>query len=698
MSPFSGLTCGHFKRKHIVLSIILTLIFLMMWCGFFLSRDAKQRYEKLTSVVQYDRHHTPIRIKPNNNGHYALTQDTLPDTFISLLLQKEDQLFYYHVGLNPYSIVRAFYRYVIGEKTGGSSTLTEQLAKNLLQNENHRSIKNKLIELAYAFSMELFFGKDTILSMYGNTVYLGNQIQGFEMASHAYYNKNLSETTMHERIALLATLSYPTTRNPWGNDNEVYARALYTHIVATGTYVPPVILKQFSLQDTSRFELESLGVECTTSCTTTLDISLNDHIRSILKRIILKEYDRGVRNGAVVVINPHTEEILALVGSPDPLKDTHGGKINMAIQPRPIGSTVKPFIYLDGFMNGLRPYTHVDDREYKYPIATGYSLYPKNYDGVYHGEITLHEALSNSLNVPSVKILEFITLPKFYSFLQNTLQFKPIQPLDSYQYGIALGGLEMDLLTLTHYFTIFPREGTLAPLTVLLDTHTPYIAPQSHITGAVTVSDPQYTELVTAILSDRLTGVGQFGLTSSLNVSNPEYAVKTGTSRDFHDSWVVGYTPDYVVGVWLGNSENEALAQVSGQSGAGAVWHDVMEYLHASSYTTKSQFKNEHLTTFLIGNSREWGLLGDTVTDHASLLMRNTLITSIHEQDTFQYAEHTHIPLRAREAVTWRVNGIDIGTGTDVTFTPTHAGTFEIEARTQNREREIITITVTAPQ
>ncbi len=687
------------EKKYLYSGVCIAFLILSVYIAYRVHADATERYEKLLSVVIADRHNIPISVSTNVKGHYALPITHLPDTFTELLLKKEDRFFAYHLGINPVSMIRALYHYLSSGSGGGSSTLTEQLAKNILGNENDRTITHKLRELVYAASMELFFTKDTILTMYANTVYLGNQVQGFETASRAYFGKTLADTTAYEQIVLLTTLSYPASRNPWKDDNEPYAHALYARLIGGSAYVHPVIHDTFSFQDPLSFELMSMGITCAHSCVTTLDAELTAHVREIVRRTTEKEYARGVRNGAVVIIDPRTEELLAIVGSPDSHSDQDGGKINMAIAPRPIGSTVKPFIYLKGFMMGLRPYSRVDDREYRYPIATGFALYPKNFDGAYHGEVTLHTALSNSLNVPSVKILEYIGLPTFYTFLQNTLAFTPIQPLDSYQYGIALGGLEMDLLTLTHYFTLFPREGTLAPLTISPMTPDAYTPPQSAITRLTTVADPAYTELVTAILSDRLTGVEQFGLKSSLNLSRTVYAVKTGTSRDFHDSWVIGYTPDFVVGVWLGNSENEPLAQVSGQSGAGVVWHDTMEHLFTTPYATDRPFKNNHITSFDIAHSREWGLPDDVLTEHEGLLIADRLITSPHEGDIFEYTETTHIPLQATKPVTWRINGTTLGFGDSVNFTPTAPGTYEVEAVRENSDaREILTIHLTSPQ
>jgi membrane carboxypeptidase/penicillin-binding protein PbpC len=663
-------------------------------------RDATERYATLLSVVITDRSGVPIRILENAKGHYALTGGALPESFRNSLLAKEDQYFFYHPGVNPVSLARALYRTVTTGRGGGSSTITEQLAKNLLGTENERTVSNKLRELVYVFGLELFLRKDTILTMYGNTVFLGNQVQGFETASRLYFGTELGALTPHEASVLLATLSYPTARNPLKAENAEYAKALYARITGASadTFVLPQIAPRLSFRDPAWFELSSLGVTCSESCATSLDTRLTEFIRTALARTISREYDRGVKNGAVVVIDARTHELLALVGSPDPEKTTDGGQINMALEPRPIGSTIKPFIYLRGFMEGLRPYTLVDDREYRYPIATGYSLYPKNFDGKYHGPVTLHFALANSLNVPSVKVLEYIGLPHFYSFLGADLGLIPIQAFDSYQYGIALGGLETDLLTLSHFFTIFPTEGLLSPLRVVRNSAAPVPLPHARPQAEKRIATPAATRLVTKILSDRLTGVEQFGLASSLNLSSGSgaYAVKTGTSRDFHDSWVVGYTPDFVVGVWLGNSENTPLAQVSGQSGAGTVWRDVMDYLLSSPYNTQRSFSDTDMRLLTVDGQEEWGLSSDNPAAHRDLLIADALITSVHEGDTFAYEADMRIPLRARAPLTWYANGRLLGTGTDLTFTPPTPGRYEIEGRRQDEAsvREIISITV----
>ncbi|MFT7644738.1 MAG: membrane peptidoglycan carboxypeptidase [Candidatus Paceibacteria bacterium] len=682
------------RSKYIVISITAVLLLSGMWL---ISTDAERKYETLLSTVIYDQNGTPLSIKENSKGHYVNALVAVPEEFKGLLTSKEDRFFYYHLGINPVSSLRALYNYVTKGKAGGSSTLTQQLSKNLLGTESDRTIRNKLIEAFYSVSIEVFSSKEEILLMYANTVYLGNQVQGFGTASQAYFDKSFEATTDNERLSLLATLAYPSARNPWEKENIEYTESLNRRLTPDEIFVPPTLTSKYTFRKDSYFELATAGVHCEETCITTIDDVVTKTIREILDRHVNNGWSRNIRNGAVVVIDAKNTEVLSIVGSRNPNSESNGNQINMAIEPRPIGSTVKPFIYTKGFMGDLRPYTLVEDREYKYPIATGFSLYPKNYDGQYRGVVTLHEALSNSLNVPSVKVLEYIGLENFYAFLSDSLKFRPIQDYDSYQYGIALGGLEMDLMTLTHYFTMFPQKGSLSPIRILKNSNENFnLPPQSNITTTQKVSDEQYIELVHAIISDRFTGVNQFGLEGNLNLTTTEYGVKTGTSRDFHDSWVVGYTPDFVVGVWIGNSENEAMAQVSGSSGAGAVWHDVMEYLLTTPYHMDTKFKSSHIERYGIETSDEWTIKGDVISDHRTLLQDNDLILSIHNGDTFELRKDISIPLKARKEVTWTIDGENFGTSRETNFNPKDSGLYEISAYdADSKEREIITIEIT---
>ena len=355
----------------------------------------------------------------------------------------------------------------------------------------------------------------------------------------------------------------------------------------------------------------------------------------------------------------------------------------MAVSPRPIGSTVKPFIYTQAFEEGARPYTLVDDREYRFEIGTGFALYPKNFDGQYRGLVTLHQALSNSLNVPSVKTLEFVGVNTFGDLLEHTLGFRPRQSIQTYSLGIALGGLEMDPLTLANYFTVFQNEGVLKPLAVAQSGDTPHTIPppMAKLIGiSQPVFHPALVELTNKILSDRQTGVDQFGIKSNLNLTATNYAVKTGTSYNYHDSWTVGYTPDFLVAVWLGNSDNTAIHKTTGQSGAGRVWHDTMELLLNSPYNKKTPFTFSHVASYMNSGSLDYGLEGDNYDKVRNLLIDSDIILTPHDGDEFLYDPKMRIPLRSRGTVQWLINGVSRDSNQEFSWTPPTPGKYKIEA------------------
>ncbi|HEY4515546.1 MAG TPA: transglycosylase domain-containing protein [Candidatus Paceibacterota bacterium] len=651
-------------KRHIKLfkqawRAIFTIVILMYLIGVGLAHNFNQRFDSFRSSIIYDRHGKIIAILPNKNGNYSRPIDKMPLDFEKLLLEKEDKYFYFHIGVNPVSTIRALWHYLIGGR-GGGSTITQQLTKIVLGNERERTLGNKLVETFYALSLEMWESKRAILDMYEESVYLGNLTQGFAEGAYVYYNKPINDLDESGWQALINTLSNPSVRKP-------QASGEYKH--NTPTF----------------FELGSASLACTKDCTTTIDLDLTIKLREIVKRYVNMEYDRGVKNGVLIVLKEPENEILALIGSPDPESTKDGAKINMAIEPRPIGSTVKPLIYARAFEKGMRPYTKIEDREYRYNIGTGFALYPKNYDGKYHGTVTTAESLANSLNVPAVKTLEYVGLADFYNLLTNKLSFHPLADLSTYQLGIALGGLEMDPLTLAHYLSTFVNSGELKPLK-LINNQT-YETPMSRATEAKQIFDPSSIALINKILSDRTLSVDQFGAKSSLNLPQNNYAVKTGTSRDYHDSWTVGWTPDYLVLAWVGNAENTALNQVSGQSGAGDIWHEAMSVLANSEYNKNTPFDFSTIKNVIVPSlnnanilTTSWGLPGDIVSKHIDLLFDKTLITSPHEGDIFDLTQKVSIPLVATEDVDWHVNNAFLGHSKTLTFSPSLPGRYNIRA------------------
>jgi membrane carboxypeptidase/penicillin-binding protein PbpC len=539
--------------------------------------------------------------------------------------------------------------------------------------------------------------------MYANTASFGNQTQGIEEAARYYFNALPATLDESQSLSLVATLANPSHGFPGTayNTSEMHRITSILHLTPPAPETParePQPQERVSL---TAFELAPLGIDCTTTCRTSLDASLTARLRGILKRNIESPSFASVNNGAIVVIATGAQEnqLLAVVGSPDPHAAAGGYRINLAREPRPIGSTIKPFIYLKAFEKGARPYALVEDQEYKYTIGTGYAFYPKNYDGAYRGTVTLHEALSNSLNVPSVKVLEYVGLDAFSSFLEGTLAFQPLQPLETYGLGIALGGLEMDLMTLTNYFTLFPNEGALKPLRAVISpagrAAPPALPPPMAAAGETPqqVAAPEIVALVNRILSDQMTRVNQFGLKSNLSLPTAHYAVKTGTSRDYHDSWAIGFTPDFVVGVWIGNHDNTPMFQVSGQSGAGKIWHETMDIMLNSEYHKKNEFSFSSLREFTESGSIEYGLPADHYDTQRYALGGAGDIMTPHQGDIFLFDPDMTLPLKARAAAQWTVNGIVAGAGEKILWKPEKPGKYRITARLQERE-ESVSITI----
>jgi penicillin-binding protein 1C len=677
-------------KKFSVIVILLLTVFLAV-CYVF-QKKLLLIYNQQFSAVIKDRKGEIVFIKPNQSGYFIQYSGEIPLKLKKLLIEKEDKFFYNHPGFNPGSIFQAVLGYFgIGNRKA-SSTITQQLVKILLGKEFDRSLKNKVTELFYALSLEVYLSKEEILQMYANSIYFGNQLKGISEASQSYFNLPPDLLSEGQILQLLATISNPNENNPLKNKNKEIALSLAEslnlnkeELAITDTQTVRENLTTRNHFSSSYFEIQSLLENINQNDSLTIDKELTEKLRDIVKRNIDNLKFKNAKNAALVVIKLPENELLALIGSPNPDSLEDGYKINMLEKPRPIGSTLKPFIYLKSFEKGLRPYTLVEDREYKYITALGFPLYPKNFDYKYRGEVNLHYALSNSLNVPAVKVLEFVGLEDFYNFLKNDLEFEPVQDLGNYQLGIALGSLEMSLLDLARYFTIFSNNGILKELRI--SSNSP-LSPEKEITK------PEYIQLVNKILNDRKTGVEQFGLKSELNLFQENYALKTGTSRDFKDSWIVGYTPDFLVGVWVGNPDNTSMDEISGQMGAGRIWAEAMELILNSEYNKNTPFEFSYVKDFYNGANVEYGLADDDYEKALNVLTEedSTLILTPHQDDLFLLEANSKIILKAKENVNWFINEEFLGEGIDNIFTPLAIGPYQIMAETPNKKKEVVTI------
>jgi membrane carboxypeptidase/penicillin-binding protein PbpC len=253
----------------------------------------------------------------------------------------------------------------------------------------------------------------------------------------------------------------------------------------------------------------------------------------------------------------------------------------------------------------------------------------------------------------------------------------------------------MNLLDLTHYFSIFPNEGKLNGLKIFADgaLNKNYFPYQDK-----NVAPKEYVELINKILSDRKTGVDQFGAESSLNLQADNYALKTGTSHDYTDSWIVGYTPNFLVGVWVGNADNSPTDAVSGQVGAGRIWNEVMQSMLNSGYNTNEQFDFSDIKEYQGKNGVEFGLADDNFKKSENIIESRdkAFILSPHDNDVFLFTPDAEIALEAKDSADWTINGQSYGNGQKIFFAPKKEGYYQITASSQ-LQTESITVQFAKP-
>ena len=678
---------NNYKKQ---LPFICFLIVLFFGFGYYSNSNLLNIYEKNASKIIKDRHDNIIAVLPNEKGYYALYLEEVPKHLEEVLILKEDRYFRWHFGINPWSTINALtYRLGLGKRKA-SSTITQQLVKILLEQELERTLNNKLKEAYYTFFLELFQNKDKILEMYVNSIYLGNQSQGIKEASNFYFNVDPKFLTNAQVVQLLSTINSPTPNNPAQESNKEYSFLLEKHLNVDlkiedfhSKEIVEKNIKSYVRISSSFFELKE-AIELENDCNLTIDKNLTEEIRKIIKRNIDELSDKNVSHAAAIVLSYPENEIIALIGSPNPYSETEGSQINMLKVPRSIGSTIKPFIYLKGLENNLRPYTLINDREYKYITVIGLPLYPKNFDYQYRGLVSLDYSLSNSLNVPTVKILEYLGLEEFYNFLEQDLSIKPVQEIEKYQLGIALGNFEMSLYELARIFTIFSNKGEIKDLK---------ISNCQTINKSEKITEEKYIQLINKILNDRKGSIDQFGFHSKLNLFQENYALKTGTSRDFRDSWIVGYTPDFLVGVWLGNADLSPTDEISGQRGAGKIWSEIMQSLFYSEYNKKTSFDFSFVETFKEKDGKiVYGLEKDDIEYHRNILIKEdqSLILSPYDNDVFLIKPEMEIPLKANQKVDWYVNGKILAKNQEKTsFFPVKPEVYHIEAMTSELKESI---------
>ncbi len=558
---------------------------------------------------------------PNGGKRTKIPLAQIPDVLRLATLDTEDPNFYLHPGVDPVGLVRALW-YAAQERefVAGGSTITQQLVRNLLlPNERaDRTFKRKVKEIILAYEITRRYPRDQILEMYLNEAYYGNLAYGVEAASQTYFGKKAEDLALAEASFIAGLPQSPATYDPFTPDGRAEALRRQKDVlrlmvkqgdltqaeaeaaanqIAAWKFAPPrsdsfqtaphlvTYVRQLIEQQYGAAALYRDGLKIYT----TIDLKLQAVAEQVAREQIAKLKDKHVTNAALVALDAHTGEILTMLGSVDFYNNDIDGQVNIALRPRQPGSSIKPLAYVTAFQQDWTTSTLIWDVPTTFTNTYGQTYSPKNYDRLFHGPVTVRSALANSYNIPAVKTLDHVGLP---AFLDNAQAFG-ITTLTRKDYWLALtlGGGEVPLIEMAGMYQTFANGGKRMPPVAIaqvtnaqakvLCQFTPPgqdakgIQPcqPSPDTGKQVIT-PQLAYLITNILSDKKARCPAFGCPNPLELPFQPVAAKTGTTNDYKDNWTLGYTPDLVVGVWVGNADNSEMKGTTGVTGAAPIWHD----------------------------------------------------------------------------------------------------------------------------
>ena len=558
-----------------------------------------------------------------------LRADALPPTLVAATLAAEDHRFYWHAGLDPLAMARAAWRNAAAlDRVEGGSTLTQQVAKLLLDRRHSRSGSGtgsrsgsgtgsrsgsgtrsgtrsgrpsgsgsgsavsarrrgwaaKVEEAVLALRLEHRLSKSEILALYLNLAPYGNQIAGADRASRAYFGVPASMLTPAQAAFVAALPQRPSRFNPWRSLDQATARQriVLARMERRGLLDPQAAAQARTerlrlVDEDARFlaphfvgmVLADLPDPKPARVVTTLDAGLQRAIEGIIRsqRALLERH--GAKNVAVVVLDNTTSQWLAWEGSGNFGAPDRGGSINGPIAPRQPGSALKPFTYALAFESGQTPATLLPDIPSTFPTAEDGVVYtPRNYDGQFRGPLLARAALAGSINVPAVALASDVGAPNVLRFLRRAGFTTFDKTAAHYGLGITLGNAEVRLDELTAAYAAFARGGEWRAPRAMLD-------PEPRAADPVQLVSPRTAYWITDVLADDEARAFVFGRGGHLEFPFP-VAVKTGTSQAYHDNWTVGSSRHVTVGVWVGNFDRSPLIGSSGVTGAGPLFQAVM--------------------------------------------------------------------------------------------------------------------------
>lgn len=596
-----------FKKWIVILALMLVLLVLVVFYivkkipnptqlsngNYPQSSQILDRKGRLLFEIYSDKRRTPVKLAE------------VPDNLRKATLAIEDVNFYKHNGFDFRGILRGLYRTIVEKRLQGGSTLTQQLVKNALLTQE-RTISRKIKEAILTVATEALYSKDQILEMYFNQTPYGGTLWGVQSAAREFFNKDVKDLDLAEAALIAGLPASPTKYSPFSHPmaaksrqelvltrmNEVgfitkeemeaaKAEKLNYYLDKNGIQAPHFVF-YVKEQLTEEYGLEKL-TEGGLKITTTLDLDMQNMAEIVVASEVAKLRKSNVTNGAALVTEPGTGQILAMVGSIDYFSNDIDGKYNVATALRQPGSSIKPLNYAVGLeMGKITAASIVDDDPTCFGLENQKPYCPTNYGGAYHGLQTIRNSLANSLNIGAVKVLKLNGVETFIASASAMGLTTLVDP-SNYGLSLTLGGGEVYMTDMATAYGVLANMGVKQPLTPILkieDKNGKTLKEFEESPGDRVLSR-ETSYIIQNILSDDGARSMVFGRGSLLNIkSHPEVAVKTGTTNDLRDNWTYGYTADYVVGTWVGNNDNSKMSGVvSGISGAAPIWNKIMTEL-----------------------------------------------------------------------------------------------------------------------
>lgn len=567
----------------------------------------------------------------------------IPQHVIDATISIEDNTFYHNEGIDIPSIMRAAAQYVrYGYIVSGGSTITQQLIRNTLFDEQYRSeqtLNRKIDEALLAMILTQKMGKDQILEMYLNEIYYGNLAYGIEAAAQTYFGKPAAELTLGEAALLAGLPQAPADLDPLNPDPSVQRRVMerrrlvldlmvkegyITQAEANAAYAEPlnyahrsirldraphfVVYAQDALETLlvrelgfSQEQIRKVIAGGGLRVYTTLDMDYQRLAEDIARRQVSQlKAAHNMNNASVIVMRPDTGEILAMVGSVNYDDESIDGNVNMTTAARQPGSAMKPFTYAAALEKGWSTAQVIWDTEVRIGLPGQPPYVPVNYDRTFHGPVRLREALANSYNIPAVQTLRFVGVDYLLWMMSRVGVTSLGNDASHYGLSLTLGGGEVSPLELTTAYSVLANGGVYVPHRAIrcitnssneiLYEYQQSCPPGARLTersrtfnaDGRQVLDPRIAFVLSDILADNAARTPAMGANSPLNTPGLPTSVKTGTTNDFRDNWTVGYTRNIAVGVWAGNTDNAPMVNISGLDGAAPIWHDVITGIYAN--------------------------------------------------------------------------------------------------------------------